>query len=287
MKNKPYISIGIPIYNAEAYLEDAIKSVLAQTYELWELILIDDGSTDGSLAIARRFQKADNRIKVISDGKNKKLPTRLNQLIDESQYDYIARMDADDLIHPDRLTIQMAFLASNTDCDLVSTGVVSIDNHNKVYGCRHVDRIYTKFDEIAPAYPIVHASILARKTWYERNRYDENYPRSEDYDLWCRAVASRDLRLAVLPDLLYYYREEGNLSLAKIIRSYKDSFKTYREYKGSSALGSLKLNAKIATVRLLDSMGLLQRIANKRNKLMMSNELKTQHQAVVDSICAE
>ena len=287
MKNQTYISIGIPIYNAEAYLEDAIKSVLAQTYELWELILIDDGSTDGSLTIARRFEKADNRIKVISDGKNKKLPTRLNQLIDESQYDYIARMDADDLIHPDRLTIQMAFLANNIDCDLVSTGVVSIDNHNKVYGCRHVDRIYTKFDEIAPAYPIVHASVLARKSWYERNRYDENYPRSEDYDLWCRAIANRDLRLAVLPDLLYYYREEGNLSLAKIIRSYKDSFKTYREYKGRSGLGSLKLTAKITTVRLLDSMGLLQRIANKRNKSMMSNALKTRHQAVVDSICAE
>ena len=287
MKNQQYISIGIPIYNAEAYLEDAIKSVLAQTYELWELILIDDGSTDGSLTIARRFEKADNRIKVISDGKNKKLPTRLNQLIDESQYDYIARMDADDLIHPDRLTIQMAFLENNTDCDLVSTGVVSIDNNNKVYGCRHVDGIYTEFDAIAPAYPIVHASVLARKSWYERNRYDENYPRSEDYDLWCRAITSRDLRLALLPDLLYYYREEGNLSLEKIIRSYKDSFKTYREYKGRNALGSLKLNAKIATVRLLDAMGLLQRIANKRNKLMMSNELKTQHQAVVDSICAE
>ena len=287
MKNQTYISIGIPIYNAEAYLEDAIKSILAQTYELWELILIDDGSTDGSLAIARRFEKMDNRIKVISDGKNKKLPTRLNQLIDESQYDYIARMDADDLIHPDRLAIQMTFLEHNIECDLVSTGVVSIDNHNKVYGCRHVAGIYTEFEEIAAAYPIVHASVLAKKSWYERNRYDENYPRSEDYDLWCRAIANRDLKLAVLPDLLYYYREEGNLSLAKIIRSYKDSFKTYSEYTGSNTLGSLKLTAKIAAVRLLDSMGLLQRIANKRNKLMISNELKKYHQSIVDSICAE
>ena len=287
MKNQTYISIGIPIYNAEAYLEDAIKSILAQTYELWELILIDDGSTDGSLAIARRFEKMDNRIKVISDGKNKKLPTRLNQLIDESQYDYIARMDADDLIHPDRLAIQMTFLEHNIECDLVSTGVVSIDNHNKVYGCRHVAGIYTEFEEIAAAYPIVHASVLAKKSWYERNRYDENYPRSEDYDLWCRAIANRDLKLAVLPDLLYYYREEGNLSLAKIIRSYEDSFKTYSEYTGSNTLGSLKLTAKIAAVRLLDSMGLLQRIANKRNKLMISNELKKYHQSVVDSICAE
>ena len=287
MKNQTYISIGIPIYNAEAYLEDAIKSILAQTYGLWELILIDDGSTDGSLAIARRFEKMDNRIKVISDGKNKKLPTRLNQLIDESQYDYIARMDADDLIHPDRLAIQMTFLEHNIECDLVSTGVVSIDNDNKVYGCRHVAGIYTEFEEIAAAYPIVHASVLAKKSWYERNRYDENYPRSEDYDLWCRAIANRDLKLAVLPDLLYYYREEGNLSLAKIIRSYKDSFKTYSEYTGSNTLGSLKLTAKIATVRLLDSMGLLQRIANKRNKLMISNELKKYHQSIVDSICAE
>ena len=62
MKNQTYISIGIPIYNAEAYLEDAINSILAQTHELWELILIDDGSTDASLAIAKRFEESDQRI---------------------------------------------------------------------------------------------------------------------------------------------------------------------------------------------------------------------------------
>ena len=110
MNNQTYISIGIPIYNAEAYLEDAIKSILAQTHELWELILIDDGSTDASLTIAKRFAESDHRIKVISDGINKKLPARLNQLIEEANYDYIARMDADDLIHPDRLAIQLSFL---------------------------------------------------------------------------------------------------------------------------------------------------------------------------------
>ena len=161
MKNQTYISIGIPIYNAEAYLEDAINSILAQTHELWELILIDDGSTDASLAIAKRFEEADHRIRVIADGINKKLPARLNQLIEEANYDYIARMDADDLIHPDRLAIQLSFLEKNPNYDLVSTGVVSIDNFNKVYGCRHVDQIYTEFKEIAAAYPIVHAAVLA------------------------------------------------------------------------------------------------------------------------------
>ena len=287
MKNQTYISIGIPIYNAEAYLEDAIKSILAQTHELWELILIDDGSTDASLAIAKRFEESDHRIKVIADGINKKLPARLNQLIEEANYDYIARMDADDLIHPDRLAIQLSFLEKNPNYDLVSTGVVSIDNFNKVYGCRHVDQIYTEFKEIAAAYPIVHAAVLAKKSWYERNKYNEDYPRSEDYDLWCRAISNQDLNLAVLPDLLYYYREEGNLSLSKITRSYKDSFKTYCEYKGNSYLGSLKLSAKLTTVTFLDSIGLLQKIANKRNKLTISDTLRNHHQSVVNSICAK
>lgn len=287
MNNQTYISIGIPIYNAEAYLEDAIKSILAQTHELWELILIDDGSTDASLTIAKRFAESDHRIKVISDGINKKLPARLNQLIEEANYDYIARMDADDLIHPDRLAIQLSFLEKNPDYDLVSTGVVSIDSFNKVYGCRHVEEIHTEFKEIAAAYPIVHAAVLAKKSWYERNKYNENYPRSEDYDLWCRAISNQDLNLAVLPDLLYYYREEGNLSLSKITRSYKDSFETYSEYKGNSYLGSLKLSAKLTTVTFLDSIGLLQKIANKRNKLTMSDTLRSHHQSVVNSICTQ
>nr|WP_289056612.1 glycosyltransferase family A protein [uncultured Psychrobacter sp.] len=291
MKNQTYVSIGIPIYNAEAYLADAIKSILAQTHERWELILLDDGSTDGSLAIAQRFAASDDRIKVLYDGVNKKLPARLNQLIAVAQYDYVARMDADDLVHPDRLATQLRFLEKNPDYDLVSTGVVSIDNHNQVYGCRHVEHLYTGFEKIEAAYPIVHASILAKKSWYQRHAYNEAYPRSEDYDLWCRAIASQDLKLAVLPDLLYYYREEGNLSLAKIIRSYKDSFQTYCDYKNPRRLsatklaGSIKLAAKVSTVKLLDSAGLLQKIANKRNKLTMSTALRAQHQAVVDSIC--
>ena len=196
-------------------------------------------------------------------------------------------MDADDLIHPDRLAIQLSFLEKNPNYDLVSTGVVSIDNFNKVYGCRHVDQIYTEFKEIAAAYPIVHAAVLAKKSWYERNKYNENYPRSEDYDLWCRAISNQDLNLAVLPDLLYYYREEGNLSLSKITRSYKDSFKTYCEYKGNSYLGSLKLSAKLTTVTFLDSIGLLQKIANKRNKLTISDTLRSHHQSVINSICAK
>ena len=113
------ISIGIPFYNAEAYLEDAIKSVLAQTFQEWELILVDDGSSDGSLDIAKKYEQLDSRIRVISDGLNKKLPTRLNEIIKEAKFNLIARMDADDLMDIERLEKQYAFLSANPEYDLL------------------------------------------------------------------------------------------------------------------------------------------------------------------------
>ena len=79
------ISIGIPFYNAERYLSYAILSVLSQSYKEWELILTDDGSSDNSLGIANMYAEKDSRIRVVSDGMNKKLPYRLSQLIEESK----------------------------------------------------------------------------------------------------------------------------------------------------------------------------------------------------------
>jgi len=285
MKIQSYISVGIPIYNAENYLEEAIKSVLAQTYKYWELILIDDGSNDKSLEIAKKFERIDNRIRVISDGFNKKLPSRLNQIIDESKYQYIARMDADDIIHPERLEIQIKFLENNPDYDLVSTGMVSIDNDSQVYGYRNVNQVYTDFKKLEKTYPIVHASVLAKKNWYIRNNYNTNYPRSEDYELWCRAIAKKDLKIAVLPDLLYYYREEGSLSSSKIIKSYNDSFTTYCEYKKNfDFIYFSKVRLKVLIVKVMDNLGLLQNIASRRNKKEISENIKKEHQSIIDSL---
>jgi glycosyltransferase involved in cell wall biosynthesis len=128
------ISIGIPFYNAEKFLAGAIRSVFAQTYQDWELILIDDGSTDGSLEIARSVN--DPRVRVISDGVNKKLPTRLNQIVAEAKYDFIGRMDADDLISPPRFQKQVAVLNKHSEIDLVTTGVFSVTNALKPIGVR-------------------------------------------------------------------------------------------------------------------------------------------------------
>ena len=113
------VTIGIPFYNAKHTLADAIRSVFAQTFQDWELILADDGSTDGSAEIARMVD--DPRVTVISDGMNRGLPYRLNKITELARADYIARMDADDLMHPERLTLQVQYLDANPAVDVVST----------------------------------------------------------------------------------------------------------------------------------------------------------------------
>lgn len=262
------VSVGIPIYNASLYLDDAIKSIMAQTYKKWELILINDGSLDSSLDIAKYYESLDSRIRVISDGENKKLPFRLNQLIYESKGEYIARMDADDVMHPQRLEKQLSFLEENRNYDLVSSGLISIDSQNKVKGFRCVNQLYDDFSSPSLGYPIVHPSVMARKSWYERNLYSLEYPRAEDFELWTRAIIKKDFNMAVLPDLLLYYREEGNLSLDKLINSYRDTLKIYSQShsKNNLDIEILRLNFKILVSKVFYYTGNLQKLVRRRNE---------------------
>lgn len=279
------ISIGIPFYNAQQYLGYAINSVLSQMYENWELILVDDGSSDKSLAIAGMYAKKDSRIKVISDGRNMKLPYRLNQLVKESKGDFIARMDADDIMHPERIEKQLKFLELNQCYDLVSTGLVSIDNDNEVKGFRGVTHVYNDFSTISLEYPILHPSVMARKSWYDRNCYSETYPRAEDFELWTRSIINNDFKMAVLPDLLLFYREEGNLDIDKIIGSYKDILKIYQKYysKNGFNLSVLKLNLKILIAKALNYSGNLQKLASRRNNKFTQKE-EANFQLILDNV---
>lgn len=279
------ISIGIPFYNAENYFSYAIESVIKQSFKDWELILVNDGSTDGSLKIAEDFALRDNRIRVISDGLNRKLPYRLNQIIDESKYEYIARMDADDLIHPDRLKIQLDFLEKNKKFDLVSTGVISINDKNQVKGIRRVNEIYTDFSEVKRHYPIVHASILARKEWYLRNKYNQDLPRTEDFELWCRCISNKDLNLAVLPKALYYYREEGLVTAEKLKRSYIDGLNVYKKYCMKPKIKVILFSKlRIFIVDLFNNFGLLQYLITIRNRKSVDSNLIAYHQNIVSKI---
>lgn len=235
------ISIGIPFYNAEAYLEDAIKSVLAQTFQEWELILVDDGSSDGSLDIAKKYEQLDSRVRVISDGLNKKLPTRLNEIIKEAKFDFIARMDADDLMDVERLEKQYAFLSANPEYDLVTTGMYSIDQSNEVLGKRLPENRIMQANEILGGLTnLLHASMLAKKEWCLRNPYREDNALAEDYELWLSAAIKNDLKYNVLQEPLYYYREVENVKKEKMIKGYNTQIEVINRYYAGVISNNLK-----------------------------------------------
>ncbi|MCU4614792.1 glycosyltransferase family 2 protein [Acinetobacter lwoffii] len=225
------VSVGISIYNAERYIELAIKSVLQQTYSNIELILIDDGSIDQSVEIARKYERLDSRVRVIADGQNKKLPYRLNQLIKESKYNLIARMDADDIMHPDRLQKQLEII-EKFSCDVVATSYYTIDAENKVKSFREINKETITIDDLSLGnYYICHPSILAKKNWYLRNPYDSRYERAEDYELWVRAVLKKDFKIKIMNTPLMFYREDGSFSRAKQIKTYKTTYSIFWDNK--------------------------------------------------------
>ena len=191
------VSVGIPIYNAEKFLENAIKSVLNQTFQDFELILIDDGSTDNSLEIARNFEKMDSRIRVIHDGQNKRLPDRLNQLILESKFDLIARMDADDIMHPERLERQVDLLR-NSSYDLVSTSYFTINSKDRVVSSRIITKEELKLDDFYWVITIFYIHPFWLKSWYLDHFYDSKFDRAEDYELWFRAIVNKNFNIKIL-----------------------------------------------------------------------------------------
>lgn len=216
-----FVTICIPFYNAQSTLLDAVRSVFAQTHKSWELILIDDGSTDRSLEIARSI--SDPRVTVYSDGKNRRLAARLNQLTELAKYDLIARMDADDLMSPVRLEKQIKILNANSNIDLISTGLCSLNNENEALGirCTTSEHTITSKGLLSGNSGIVHASLLGRREWFKRNPYKESMLKSQDTNLWVRSYSKNDLNVAFIPEPLYYYREDGNVTQKQLLLAYK------------------------------------------------------------------
>ncbi len=265
------ISIGIPFYNAEAYLADAIRSIFAQSYQDWELILVDDGSTDRSLEIAHSVN--DPRVRVLSDGQNRRLPYRLNQITAEARYDLIGRMDADDLISPTRFEKQLSFLNTHPEFDLVTTGVCSITNDNRPVGvrCGSPDDQISGRKLLLGQCAVVHAAMLGRKAWFQRNPYDVSNNRTEDYELWLRAYSKNDFRLHILTEPLYYYREEDNVTAQKLLTAYASQRDLYRQYwqlgfsRVELELTVAKSYLKSVVVRGLDLLDKTDFLLKKRN----------------------
>ena len=201
----PFVSIIMPVFNAERTLSTALRSIMGQTHERWELVLIDDGSRDATLATARRH--ADPRIKVIEGGANLGLAVRLNQAIGLSHGDYIARMDADDIAYPERIATQVAFMLTHPECDLVGSALLVFDDTGVIKGKL---KLRTKHDEICASpwsgFALPHPTWLGKRDWFERFGYRPEYKTTQDQDLLLRSF--RESRFACIDQILLGYRQD-------------------------------------------------------------------------------
>jgi glycosyltransferase involved in cell wall biosynthesis len=202
-KTTPFISVILPAFNAERYVREAVQSILAQTFTDFELIVIDDGSRDGTKAVIEALLEQDSRIILVSR-ENKGLVESLNEGIDLARGEWIARMDADDIAVPSRFERQLQWMAE-TNADLCGSWAKIFGTSDNMV-IKHARSDEAIKMELLFGSPFVHPSVMMRKTLVKQLRYDQAWEKAEDYDLWERA-ASAGWTMGNVPEVLLLYRQ--------------------------------------------------------------------------------
>ena len=227
----PDISVIMSVYNGEAYLAEAIESVINQTFSNWELIIINDCSTDSTSEILAGFSDRDERIKVHTNEVNLKLPTSLNKAISVSEGKYIARMDADDICMPDRLEKQYKFMEENPDVALSSCRFLTVKNGVYASGgaggrCDN-DALSVM---LLVANPILHPGVIAKAEVMKKFNYDTTLTCTEDLELWTRMV-SENQKIQILPECLLIYRlHDKQITSTTLERQHTEVLKIQQKY---------------------------------------------------------
>lgn len=202
----------------------AIRSVYAQTLEDWRLILVGDNARSELVGAAQRIAEADSRVQCVSDGRGLGLAARLNQVSSLAETPYLARMDADDVMHPDRLARQMEFLRVTPGVDLVACRAVVIDEENSVNGLLREDaEIPTTVSAATRSNLMTHPSITGRTEWFQRNPYLTTIARAEDQELWLRTFSYSTFHK--LGEPLLYYRVPRGFNRRKAVSTVLDSYR--------------------------------------------------------------
>lgn len=211
----PPLSVAMSVYNGERFLAPAIESILAQTFGDYEFLILDDGSTDATPQILRDYAQRDARIRPIIR-ENRGLVASLNQLLQEARAPLVARMDADDICHPDRFAHQIAYLASNPDYGVVGSWSEDIDEQDRRWPIEGADHPITHDEflhNIRFGGPLlVHPAVMYRRELVlAQGGYHKAFLHCEDLDLWLRLASAT--KIANVPVRLIRYRHyEGQVS---------------------------------------------------------------------------
>lgn len=202
-KDPPRISVLMPVYNSAKYLKESIDSILAQTWQDFEFIIINDGSTDNTAEIVKSYK--DSRI-IFVDKKHQGLVACLNNGLDMARGEYIARMDADDISMPNRLAAQLTFMEKHPKVGILGSWFYIFGN---IRPRIEKKKKYPSLKDMLETSPVGHPTVMLRKAVFQQFalRYNPAYEYAEDYELWMRASAVT--KIANLQTVLLKYRWTG------------------------------------------------------------------------------
>jgi glycosyltransferase involved in cell wall biosynthesis len=236
----PLVTVLLPCYNAELYIEEAVRSIMNQTYSNLEILIIDDCSTDSSHEIVSRLAIEDERIRIIKNEKNLKLIKTLNKGLDLARGDYIARMDADDVSLPERIEKQINYMLSNPEVDLCGTNYTMINAEGNIIGTSNYP--LTNLDiklNLLFYNPFAHPTVLFKRDFVNKiGKYKENFINAEDYELWLRVALNGVM--SNIQDKLLLYRWHGN---------------------NISLIGGKKQNLESVSLAIMENTGILRMIS--------------------------
>lgn len=220
----PLVTVAMPVYNAGKYLRLAVLSIVKQTFTDWELLIIDDGSTDDALQGIADIDYA--RIRILRDGANKGLAARLNEAIDLARGRYFARMDQDDVSYPERLARQIEALQNDPRLDLVAVRSITIDENNAMTGLFPYALTHNEIC-VRPwrGFYFPHPTWLGRIEWFRKHRYTVPGPYfCEDQEMLLRSY--QESRFGTLDEILFAYRIRSKVNWRKIARTRRTVFVT-------------------------------------------------------------
>ena len=236
MATTPILSIIMPCYNQAQYIDEAIQSVIRQTYKDWELIIVDDGSTDDSFSIAKRYAQSDSRIKAFSQDNGGPSKAR-NNGVKRSSGKYIMFFDSDDRLAPQYLDIGVQYMTSHPECTVFYSRLKRFGKMNDEVGIHFIS-----YEQELCVSSLFLTCIIKRSDFVRIGGFDEQMKGYEDWEMFIRLLYHND-NVYQYPEIMFFYRwnmDEGSVNLQAIRRSkeimeyiYDKNRAIYDEYFGS------------------------------------------------------
>jgi glycosyltransferase involved in cell wall biosynthesis len=284
----------MPVYNALPYLGQAVQSVFAQTISDWELIVVDDASTDGSREYLERI--ADPRVRLFCNTRNMRHSYTCNYGTSMARGTYVAKMDADDMMLPSRIAEQLAMLEGNPDLDVVGCGVFRMRNDGSIVVVRRppsghgsIARFFTGPMSLVhgPNFQITDGAIVGRTQWFCQWRYDTGIPYAQDFDLMCRSRHSS--RFGNVSEPLYIYRVGSGetsswVNQTKAVYYKAKSIVRHALRRGMIAEAALGLTALVTRPVAYAGVKMLVHAARGNNSLLTARVAPEDEKALRDGL---